>query len=843
MYEPKPVSRNKLGIKDIRRSLKNENEINLEFINIVEKTLIHENISVYESDYLLRIIALCLMSDDESTNKMAYNLAIHYGIATGDYSVLHDIATRFRYFPVVDLIERNNGDMNADVISTALLNAYKEDFVQSEEQYYFGKIVKTRNNIRAIAPTSYGKSNLMISKSLDYFSKNHIVCIVVPTKSLLAQIVSRISKIKGDRKNVVTHPDMLTDRLVSGPFIGVLTQERLMSILTKWENLKIDCILVDEAHEILSKEERSTILARDLVIARARNPRMSIEYYSPFIASPETSLNLISEETENAAVVEIKEFMKIPQFLLWEYDKTTISLYDQFLDRFIKYDDATDDIYTTTIKYSAKKNIIYANKPVDIETIAEHIAEANKNTVFSPNSQEKIKKATDAIAKSIHCSYNLINLLKRGVVISHGRMTDSTRRYCEYLFAEIPEIKFIVTTSTLLEGVNIPAEKLFIYDLGKGLGYLSSSEFLNLSGRVARFKEVFGDNSTSVAGLAPQIFVMKNNIFMRKNADCENYLKNNVREGVSHEDIVLNPLMQKYNQIDKQERLLRESTILGNMDSKRVKTYSKISGAEPTISRTRFGELCFKHGARFFNILDSEKFIEHRLANIEKISDATSLMECIVKNVLAPTYSAESMRRSGWIYGLYTNEWFRNRMARVIENKTSGNYNFARLVAAMTNEWKRRLAEENGSFIAYVGGIGDCGRNGQMLRTGNSWHRFNAADEKFLVSYAVSLEKENLDSIENNLMPLVEVLNDLGKVDDSFYKKIKYGTDNDFVIDLIKLGAELSLAESINDEKELKRLFQYTDNGLICINLEKLINEMTKKDFSDIFINDAKEIF
>lgn len=52
--------------------------------------------------------------------------------------------------------------------------------------------------------------------------------------------------------------------------------------------------------------------------------------------------------------------------------------------------------------------------------------------------------------------------MNNGVVYHHGGMPENVRLYVEMLFSKIEEIKYVVTTSTLLQGVNIPAEKIFL---------------------------------------------------------------------------------------------------------------------------------------------------------------------------------------------------------------------------------------------------------------------------------------------------------------------------------------------------------------------------------------------
>jgi hypothetical protein len=111
-----------------------------------------------------------------------------------------------------------------------------------------------------------------------------------------------------------------------------------------------------------------------------------------------------------------------------------------------------------------------------------------------------------------------------------------------------------------------------------------------------------------------------------------------------------------------------------------------------------------------------------------------------------------------------------------------------------------------------------------------------------MASYAVSLEKENLDNIDYNLMPIIETLNGLQKIDETLYKRLKYGTDNDFAIGLIRLGIDLSLATIIVENNFLLEMFEERDNAVKCINKEELLSRMKENGLSRIYIKLANDL-
>ena len=831
---------NKYNLKDLRWALKKESIDNDNtFLNNYCALITGAYISQDNIDKIIGFIAALLVTGDNNLIKMAYYLSIHLSIATNDYAILRDISERLGYYPVIDLIDKITNEQNDELnninalLSKALSIIYRDKYYRTEEQYYFDKRVMSQENVRAIAPTSYGKSQLMIRKCIDKYRSGDRVCLIIPTKSLLAQTVSEIAKEKGDRYDVVTHPDMMTAAISSRPHISVLTQERLMSILASFPNISYDYVFVDEAHNLFDKDQRSLLLARAIIILKTRSPNSYIDYYSPFIIYPEKSLDIVSVSND-FIISRIDEFVKVPQFFIWDEESTVLSIYDQFIDNFFEFEKTGVDLFSATISCSGNKNIIYANKPSDIEAIADILADRTSEIFFCEESKEE---ACNSLSTLVHGSYNLIKLLKHGIVISHGRMTDIVKGYVEYLFKTIPELRYMVTTSTLLEGVNIPADRIFIYDYSRGTNNLSISSFNNLIGRICRFSDVFATNNYDISLLIPRVYIMHNARFMRRGANSKNFIRSVAKGDIVQKEILLNPLLEEYSAKDKIERRIKETTILGNIDSRRYSLYERISKTQPVLAQTEFGRLCFKNGVNFFDIFSFETAVSQKLDKIDRIKDVDTLVSVLIECILEPTFDTRS---SGWVYMIFTNATMRNRILDILRNRASNDYNFAKLIALDIGRWQKNI-NLNGECTIYVGKIGDCDKNG-IRGQFNNYHLFSQNDKNIMASYAVSLEKENLDNIDYNLMPIIETLNGLQKIDETLYKRLKYGTDNDFAIGLIRLGIDLSLATIIIENNFLLEMFEERDNTVRCINKEELLSRMKENGLSRIYIKLANDL-
>lgn len=97
----------------------------------------------------------------------------------------------------------------------------------------------------------------------------------------------------------------------------------------------------------------------------------------------------------------------------------------------------------------------------------------------------------DALAKDIreqvHGEYYLTSLIKKGIAYHIGYLPASIRQRIEGLFKD-GKITAMFCTSTLIEGVNLPADNLFITNYRSGRPQMTSVEFRNLIGRVGRIK-------------------------------------------------------------------------------------------------------------------------------------------------------------------------------------------------------------------------------------------------------------------------------------------------------------------------------------------------------------------
>lgn len=134
------------------------------------------------------------------------------------------------------------------------------------------------------------------------------------------------------------------------------------------------------------------------------------------------------------------------------------------------------------------KNIVYCNTVADTIDFA---LQFSKN--LPEQSDSRIDSLIELIKTYVHKDYFLIDCLKKGVAFHFGRLPQRIRQRIENLFEE-KVIDYMFCTSTLLEGVNLPAKNIFIFSNAIGNSKFSDVDFWNLAGRAGRLSKELSGN-------------------------------------------------------------------------------------------------------------------------------------------------------------------------------------------------------------------------------------------------------------------------------------------------------------------------------------------------------------
>lgn len=789
---------------------------NTNFALLYDRFIVGEKLSQKQYEILLAIAICFTNADDTKVQQLGYRIVVEYCNQTNDYIPLYEIAINKGLYPVSKFIEQNYIENSRRNFFTEWNDAFTEQYVygdvcRSEQQNLLVHFFETKKDdtISVIAPTSYGKSELILSAVKEYAGRK--ICVLTSTKALLIQTKKRVQQIsKAIFPKIVVHPEMYNPS--DSSCLAVLTQERLLRIFKKDSLLSFDCIIVDEAHEMLDDDSRSRTLANVIIVAQKRNPKVAFKFLTPFLVD---STNLKAKYTTyNIEGFKVSEYIKTEKYFLYDLrNHTGLKLYDQFLNKYLPISDNRNCGFEEDVvkAYSAGKNIIYLNKPMDIEKFALALAD-----VLPEVDSELIQTAYDNISEYLQPQYNLLICLRKGIIYHHGSVPDAIRIYIEDLYKKDDAVRYVVTSSTLLSGINLPAERMFILDNKRGRSNLSHDSFKNLVGRVCRFSEIFNGENGNLYRLEPQIYLVFGKYFAQ-NANCESFLRNVAKVEQNYKDVVENVLLSEAKIIaDNEEKLRQASEFIENYENGVVENYQE------RYTSTVAGKACIMNGITEFDVFEHEATIQQQVDAYK--GKRLKISELFIQHI--SDNGAESLKR------LDNNE-ARKFYSMMFEWRVK-NKSYAEMINLFVGYW-HQLYKKDRNVMVYVGKWGDVKRNGSNVAR---YTKFVGKNRTQVVNLAIVRIKEEQDFIDNTLVKYVEVLHDLDLIEEGFYAQIKYGTDNERTICLIKNG--LSLSSAVLLIKKYGDHLQIDIQASTVVYGENLVAEMIKAKENQIQIYEVQ---
>ena len=318
------------------------------------------------------------------------------------------------------------------------------------------------------------------------------IVVLVPTRALINQ-VSR--KLRGEFQNskykVLTHPvipEMY--RRSEYHYIFVFTPERWISYISNFDNPVVTYMFIDEAQKVIAQKDSRTPLYYHAILLAERKS-INLYFASPNIPNVEVFLELF-EKSQNEKMVISDSPVAQNRYFFDFINQQAILFSDTGTDIDIPYEINTADNnkLNTFLMHIGEnsQNIIYCN------TIEDTISFARCFSKFLPIRNSKKKDDFISLIKTfIHKDYYLIECIKHGVAFHFGRLPQRIREQVEKLFIE-GEINYVFCTSTLLEGVNLPAKNIFILNNAIGLSKFTDIDFWNLAGRAGRLSKELSGN-------------------------------------------------------------------------------------------------------------------------------------------------------------------------------------------------------------------------------------------------------------------------------------------------------------------------------------------------------------
>lgn len=395
-----------------------------------------------------------------------------------------------------------NTEINSDeiiidkIVKELYQKAPNSDLIFTDTQYELFSKMKDSNHFSFSGPTSFGKSFIFetfVKYLIENRNNSDNIVILVPTRALINQVSSKMKKIVTNSKyRIFTHPTVpLIHKKDNNKFIFVFTPERLIAYLSDLNNPVVNYLLVDEAHKLLSESDtRAPLFYHALMLAKRKSIR--IYFSSPNVPNADIFLQLVGNSTDETMLIQEASVSQNRFFIdCIEYKSYFFSEYGKEKKLTYKgYGSKPVENLSNALKLLGKQNqnIIYCNTKSDTINYALEYSKAKRN-----KHNNKLDNLIELIKSSMHEQYYLIDCLKKGIAYHFGGLPQQIREEIETLFQE-NIIEYIFCTSTLLEGVNLPAKNIFILSNAIGLSKFSKIDFWNLAGRAGRLTKDLSGN-------------------------------------------------------------------------------------------------------------------------------------------------------------------------------------------------------------------------------------------------------------------------------------------------------------------------------------------------------------
>jgi hypothetical protein len=366
----------------------------------------------------------------------------------------------------------------------------------------------------ASAPTSAGKSFIILQCIADFFLQlpNGVAIYIVPTRALIHQVETDFRNLRQQRSLAHITVSSIPLRNLLKPEGGnffVFTQERLHLFLSTFSTPPhIDFIIVDEAHKV-GDGQRGVLLQDVLERVTSTNPALKVIFASPQTENPETLLTDAPNDILKRSLR--SNDITVNQNLIWATQapmkpkRWIVSLC--LPEELIQLGEVQLTFNPTTSKRlpfvaqalspTGGGNLLYVDGAADAEKAAQLLFDLVGSSADVAASSA-ISELIELVKGAVHDQYSLARVLQRGIAFHYGNMPLIVRNEIERCFKD-GHISYLVCTSTLIEGVNLPCRNIFVRGPKKGRGQpMNEGDFWNLAGRAGRWGREFQGNVVCV---------------------------------------------------------------------------------------------------------------------------------------------------------------------------------------------------------------------------------------------------------------------------------------------------------------------------------------------------------
>ncbi|WPO31967.1 helicase-related protein [Pseudomonas sp. BO3-4] len=374
-------------------------------------------------------------------------------------TLLKNMVRKSGLFPY---LKKEFSDLTSDELRVLDLyrTPFSDNFVFHSMQFHIFDLLKAGRNVVLSAPTSMGKSAIV--DSLLGLGELKRLVLVVPTVALADETRRRLQVRFGERYQIIHHS---SQECHSDRAVYVLTQERVNE---RNDIVNIDLFVIDEFYKLAFRElKNGTTDYKDervieLNIALSKLLKVSKQFYltGPFINSIRGLENLGYPHT----------------FVSSDFNTVALDVHTFG----IKPNDQKSKLKALgkIAQHCDEATIIYCKSPTVAGTVARELIRYGYGT---PTSNPYI----DWVSQEFDPEWDYAVALKNGIGLHFGALPRALQQYTADQF-NAGNLRFLICTSTIIEGVNTIAKNVVIYDNRDGTRSIDKFTHGNIKGRAGR---------------------------------------------------------------------------------------------------------------------------------------------------------------------------------------------------------------------------------------------------------------------------------------------------------------------------------------------------------------------
>lgn len=769
---------------------------------------------------------------------LAYKIiSILYPFYKGDeyYKFIsNSVMTKLGNFPSLGLIMETDDAGRYDTPELLLDKQLKEIYqkvpgtekIFTDAQYRLFEAIKDSNHFSFSGPTSFGKSFIMdafINYIIDERHGVDNIIVLVPTRALINQVSKRLKvEIRHENYRVMTHPIVpAMYRRDDAKYVFVFTPERMIAYLSEKNNPLISYLFIDEAQKIIAKKDSRAPLYYQ-AISMAERKSIKLFFASPNIPNSDIFLKLFDKSTDECMVIKeapVSQNRFFIDFVERKEKMFTESGKDDVFETFGNYNNLNELLLYIG---SDKKNIVYCNSVEDTINFA-----LSFSRVLEEKRDPRIDEVIKLIQEYLHKDYYLIDCLKKGIAFHFGKLPQRIREKIEGLY-EQKAIDYMFCTSTLLEGVNLPAQNIFILNNTIGLRKFTDVDFWNLAGRAGRLSKELSGNIICVR--------LDSNKWNVKESDMD-MIRTKVIKHVS--PTILKGEDNFYKNV--------ENSLLGKPFTKKTVTKDEAE------TWNHYANIIYYQEVAKADSLLKSNFMKKNHKTAKKVLENIEKNNVVPENILEQSTSIKPMYQNAIWNGL-------NTIDKAFPEEITPNNCYSVLVN-MYNNYKWGIEESKGrnslvrdpEQLKYYAVLMYTWMSSKPLnmiignminyyrKKGRIWHR------KEYVLF-VHTNKEHINWVINDLIAdidnalrfkiknyfsnyylLVAGKNGVEVAGEDWSEYLEYGTTDKVIIDLQNVGFPRHIAMLIKENYE--DVLVYDENELIDVQTEKLLGLLLQDNY------------